>query len=132
MAGSGLMSGTGRITIVWGGDEREFRLAIGQLRRLQEKTGAGPMAVATRLAGGTFMVDDVRESIRLGLIGGGMKPSEADELVKEYVDERPLLENVITAREILMAALVGDPNDEVGKGRAEGAATEATASPSPH
>lgn len=127
------MSGTGRVTINWGGDEREFRLAIGQLRRLQEKTGVGPMAMATRLAGGTFMVDDVRETIRLGLIGGGMKPFDADALVKEYVDERPLLENVITAREIVMAALVGDMNDEVGKGIAGEAATgAANASPSPH
>lgn len=72
-----------------------------------------------RQIGGDWRVDDVRETIRLGLIGGGLTPSDAFLLVATYVDKRPMNENVGTAASILLHAVVGDPDDPVGKPVAE-------------
>lgn len=102
----------GKLTLAWGDGEHDFLLPIGQLRELQDKTDAGPQEVFTRLSTGRWRVDDVREPIRLGLIGGGMKPSDAMVLTKRYVDDRPLLENLKVAQAILMISLVGDEPDE--------------------
>lgn len=125
------MSSDGSTFFAWGDGEYRFRLAIGQLRELQDKCGTGPFALFSRLMDGSWRVDDIRETIRLGLIGGGMKPTEALVLVKRYVDDRPKMENVTPARVILAAALFGDPEDEVGKEGAEETATQATGSASP-
>jgi len=125
------MSSDGSITFPWADGEYRFRLAIGQLRELQDKCDAGPAQIAHRLGVGLWRVDDVRETLRLGLIGGGMKPVEALILVKRYVDERPWMESVNPAQLVLMAALVGDPNEPVGKGEVATPATEADGSPLP-
>lgn len=68
-----------------------------------------------RSLGGDWRVDDIRETIRLGLIGAGTTPTEAFLLVSRYVDNVPLTENVGIASEILMHALVGEADDPVGK-----------------
>lgn len=103
--------------LTWGDGEYRFRLPIGQIRELQDKTGAGPNVVLKRLIDGSWHVDDVREVIRLGLIGGGIEPTRAHTLVKRYVDERPLMENVQHAQAILIVALTGPlpVGDEPGK-----------------
>lgn len=126
------MSRDGSIAIVWGDGEHRFRLPIGQLRELQEKCDAGPAFIHSRLAMGTWRIDDIRETLRLGLIGGGMPPDQAHVLTVRYVDARPLLENVPAAMSVLLAALVGAPDEPVGNAVAAEALTEATdASPSP-
>lgn len=122
----------GSIALTWGDGEHPFRLAIGQLRELQEKCDAGPAEIATRLSDGRWRINDVRETMRLGLIGGGMAPAEAHKLTVRYVDERPWLESLPAAQAVLMAALVGAPEEPVGKDQAAEAETGATdASPSP-
>ncbi len=130
------MSRDGSITLAWGDGEHRFRLAIGQLRELQEKCDAGPAEIVSRLSEGRWRVNDVRETIRLGLVGGGLAPATAHALTVRYVDERPWLESVQPAQAVLMAALVGVPDEPVGsspgKEAAAEAASEATvASPSP-
>jgi hypothetical protein len=126
------MSADGSVDILWGDGEHRFRLAIGQLRELQEKCGAGPMAIFNRLRDGTWRVEDLSETLRLGLIGGGMKPVDAKLAVVRYCEGRPLLESVAPAQTVLMAALLGVPEDPVGKPTAEETTTEATdASSSP-
>lgn len=126
------MSGDAKVTLAWYEGEDDFRLGIGEIRTLQDKTGAGPDALRRRLLDGGWFVDDIRETIRLGLIGAGLAPSAAMEKVKRGVDARPLGENVLLAAMIITAAVVGVPDDPVGKAPAEEAATEATAaSPSP-
>lgn len=141
------------LSIVWGDGEHKFRLPLGQIRELQEKCGAGPATILTRLIApqadllkfpkpdkddfegmalqsvirtlrGDWRIDDVRETIRLGLIGGGATPSEAHKLVVRYVDERPPLESIGVAAEILMRALMGNTDDPVGKQEAGEAKTE--------
>jgi hypothetical protein len=97
---------------------RIFALKIGQLRLLQEKCGAGPMAVLRRLSSGDWLVDDVIETLRLGLIGGGVKLEEAVKLRAE-IEQRPLGEAVPAAIVVLSAALVGPPDeafDDTGQG----------------
>ncbi|KAA3504571.1 gene transfer agent family protein [Rhizobium rhizogenes] len=42
---------------------------------------------------GIYSLNDTRELVRLGLIGGGTAPKEALRLVRTYVEERPAAEN---------------------------------------
>lgn len=120
------MDGSGRITINWGDGEHVFRLPYKQLRELQDKTGCGPEELAERIRWGRWKVDDIRETIRLGLIGGGADPMQALTLTTRYVDNRPWLENKEPAYLILLAILAQPEGDKVGKAE-EGASQEATA-----
>lgn len=130
------MSADGSITLAWGDGDHKFRLALGELRELQETInkprvliGAdpiGPMSLLRLLRGIDAWPDEVREVLRIGLIGGGEKPLEAARLVKNYVDGRPLAESCPPAAAVLTAALVGVPDDIVGKNSdAEKTETEA-------
>lgn len=96
-----------------------FRLGIGQLRELQEKTDAGPEEIYHRLDAGAWRYPYIVETIRLGLIGGGASPDKARSLVRDYVEKRPLLENVRPAMEILAALLVGAPDEPPKKDEGE-------------
>lgn len=115
------------IAFDWADGEHRFRLALGQLRELQEKTGASPFEIFERLSARRPMVDDLREVLRLGLTGGGLAPVEALRLVRTHVDERPLAEAIVPALTVLAAALFGPAEDEPGK--SPGAAPAAKASP---
>lgn len=125
-----MSDGSARITFDWADGSHTFRLAIEQLRELQDKTGVGPAALFDRIASRLWRVDDLREVIRLGLIGGGMEPLDALALVKRYVDARPLLESVEPAWRIIMAALVGPGDDRPGKAAAEAETTGSDSPPS--
>ncbi|MET0439129.1 MAG: gene transfer agent family protein [Devosia sp.] len=57
--------------------------------------------------GGKASASDCREVVRLGLIGGGMRPAEAVRLVGLYVDARPIIERWTLAAAILRAAIEG-------------------------
>lgn len=106
------MSRNGHIEFTWGDGEYKFRLALAQLEELQEKTDAGPLYLLQRIQRGEWRVRDLRETIRLGLIGGGLEPDKATVLVKRYFDDRPLVEGVKPALAILTAAIVGAPDGE--------------------
>lgn len=112
------MSRDAKATLTWGDGEYVFRLPIGQLEELQEKCDAGPPLIYQRLSSQTWHVHDVRETIRLGLIGGGLKPPQALKLVKRYVDEQPLIDNVLIARAVLHASLFGVEDEQPGKSEA--------------
>jgi len=110
------MSRHGDITLTWADGEYIFRLAIGQLRELQEKCDAGPLEIYRRMFSGNWRIDDVRETIRLGLIGGGqVPPAAALKLCERYVDARPLLESVEVARVILGVVLLPIEDDPLKK-----------------
>lgn len=109
------MSRNARIDLDWADGSYSFRLAWGQLAELQEKTDAGPYVVLQRLYGGTWRTEDIREVIRLGLIGGGLEPSAALKLVRTYVEERPPMENLMPAQAILSAAVIGAPEEKLGE-----------------
>lgn len=115
-----MADGSARITFDWADGPHTFRLALEQLRTLQEATKTGPYTLWERVAlSREWRVDDIRETIRLGLIGGGMEPLDALALVRVYVDGRPLVESVAPAERILRAALIGADDDPVGKAGAE-------------
>jgi hypothetical protein len=127
----------GDVTIAWGDDEYNFRLGYGELRQLQEACEAGPRRIASRLMlydaarnpfGDDYRLADVRETIRLGLIGGGKTQSEALILVRKFVDSRPLEENRLIAFSILQPVIWGAKDEPVGKA-AESETMEATDSP---
>lgn len=84
------MSRDGAIELTFlDGEDYVFRLAWGQLIKLQEVRLCGAFLVFERLHGSEWMVEDIREVIRLGLVGGGLDPIKATKLVKEYVEQRP-------------------------------------------
>jgi len=62
----------GRVAFPFGDGAYLFRLDFGGVRELQRLTDAGPLVLHRRLLHGQWMMDDVRETIRLGLIGGGL------------------------------------------------------------
>lgn len=120
------MSRSAEIEIAFGGEDRLFRLNIGRLRALQEKVDAGPMELVNRLAAGAWRVDDLRETILQGLIGGGMTSADATRLMKSDFDDLPLAQFVPVAQAILYTALLGAEDEPAGEVQGE-----APLSPSP-
>lgn len=98
---------TGTLTLTWGDGEHTFRLPIGQLEEHGEKLGRGPLAVLRRLDSGDWEPREIFETIRLGLIGGGMAPTDALTLARRYCLDRPLAESLPIATAVLGAALFG-------------------------
>lgn len=112
------MSGIGdgaTIVMPWADGEYKFCLRLGEIRELQDKCKAGFMDIMMHLREGHWWIDEPREVIRLGLIGGGMQPAQALVLVTRYVDGRPRLESIIPAFKIIAAAMQGVEQDQPGK-----------------
>lgn len=106
------------ITLEWGDGEYRFKMGIGEFERLQEKCDAGPPLVLERLASHRWLVADIRETIRLGLEGGGTPPGVVIGLVRRYIDGRPLAENVLVAQSILLAGIMGVEDEPLKKPKA--------------
>ena len=66
-----------------------------------------------RIVAGTWRVDDIIDTIRLGLVGSGaLKPDDARDLVASMVERHPLFEFVPLAQTILITALTGPLDDK--------------------
>jgi hypothetical protein len=130
------MSADGSLTLEWGGKERTFRLLHGQIRELEESrtvyakgengnvlTGMAAVAysgalkcIADRLRSNTWLLADITETIRLGLIGGGMPRHEAAALViRECV--APFAPHAQTAYAIILSAIIGVRDDPLPKSK---------------
>lgn len=106
------MSRTARIVIsVWDGDY-VFALRFGELVRLQDECGCGPMELLNRLQSGRWRVQDREAVLRLGLIGGGMPEPEAHKIMRQHVKPAPALDYLPEAQSVLMAALAGAPEED--------------------
>lgn len=106
----------GKIELNWGDGTHAFNVAkIAQALELEEKCSAGVAEIYDRLRSGRWWINDVRETLRLGLIGGGMEPPKALILIRRYVDDRPWTESLQPALAVIMSAMVGVPGDEIGK-----------------
>lgn len=128
------MAPQGTVTISWRNGEDDFCIAqIKSVLLLEEKCGCGIYEVAGRLAsvlsaagagmiGGNARVNDIRETIRIGLMGGGKSPEEANKIVSTCVDGQPLAHSVLVAYKAIEAYLIGVPDDPVGKTAAPEAA----------
>lgn len=115
-----------QVTLIFGDDEYPFRLNIKQVEELQEKCDAGPSQIMRRLMQDEWRVADVREPIRLGLIGGGMDAEKALRLTRRYVDDSPFAPLVLTALAILQARLYPFEDEPVGKAEPAAAQSEPT------
>lgn len=115
------MSRDGSFEATWADGDYVFRLAWGELIKLQEALDCGPLLVLGRLQAGGWKVEDIREVIRLGLIGGGLEPAKALKLVRLYVEQRPPFENIALALRIIATSLNGAPDEEIEQppGKAE-------------
>lgn len=97
----------GEITQDFGDGTYVFRLTLGGIRELQDKAKCGAPEILLRLMFKKWWIDDVREIIRLGLIGGGgVKPVDALKLIDRYVDQRPYYESLPLAQKILSEVLL--------------------------
>jgi hypothetical protein len=135
------MSATGSITLVWGDGDNTFRFGIAQWRELQEKINGrrvamglnpiGPMTLLNMLRAKDAWPDDIRDVLRIGLVGAGMPIAAANrKLVRHFDNEPPAPHNLI-AFAVLSAGLLGAPGDEISaaKKKTEGEATSQSDSP---
>jgi hypothetical protein len=104
-------------------DKYLFRLGLKQIAELQEKCNAGIGAIFARVLQGRMVMpngdqfgnpmqsayrhEDLRETIRLGLIGGGLDPVKAFKLIERYIDGQPLRLAWDLAAAILAACIEG-------------------------
>lgn len=109
---------SGKIELPFGNDNYVFKLGYGQIKELQEAVDAGVIVILDSFFKNTWKAEYIRETIRCGLIGGGMSPTEALRMVKTYVEDTenyPLQNNVIISTTILSAAIIGAPEEDNGK-----------------
>lgn len=88
-------------------------LRIGELIALQEKLGVGPYVLANRFLNGDWLVQDVVETIRLGLIGGGMHQRDAFDLVNRTIVSGWFGDYAAIAGNLVYAAISGVPDEEL-------------------
>lgn len=111
---------SGEIDLIWGSGLQAFKFGLGQFRALQEGVNrrrlaigaplVGPMDLVEQLKAKNVWPDDLRDILRLGLIGGGMAPRDAHLELANYFDDKPPLPHVMPALAVLMAGLVGPPD----------------------
>lgn len=137
------------LELAFGDGTYAFRLRFAHIVELQSLTGVGPFELYARLSAGFPKFEDVRETIRLGLIGGGegwigrtdehegqrvvVDVAKAARLVSTYVDtfgdaESSWHASRLVAQAVIAAGLVGIPDEEVGQKKAPGA-TDADPNP---
>lgn len=96
------------VLATWAGGDHLFRLTVAMVLELEQKCAAPFGTIFHRVQAGQYAIEDILQTIRLGLIGGGMKPQDAAALMRAYVyPERPLAEAWAVARVILSAAMFG-------------------------
>ena len=110
------MAVNGEVTLTWADGEYKFNIAkIKLILELEEKCEAGIAEIFKRVREDRWKIYDIRECLRLGLIGGGKTPDAALRLISRYCDDRPPVESLQTAMVVYMAYMFGVPGDEVGK-----------------
>lgn len=118
------MNYKGEVTTSFGDGEYTFKLTVSGILELQDKCGAGFAEIYARALQGRWDARDVYEALRLGLIGAGMKPTEAKKLVDGYL--LPLAESAPISRLVLSGVMFGFENSPVGKTEAAASATAET------
>lgn len=83
----------------FGDREREFSLTPHLIPELERLTGKGIGAIVEGVRRASF--SELVNTVRLGLIGGGTHPKEADALLQAYVNAHPLGEVHLLALDIL-------------------------------
>ena len=144
------MSRSAEIFLDLGVEERKFRLTPVRWEKVQEACDAGPPEIARRLAAmavmpkgynpvqmaaagglGSWRIQDVKAPLVQGLIGGGMKDEDAGRLVRELLEERPLIDFVPIALAVVMASIVGAKDEDEPPGEPKGSVTRGRSRRSP-
>lgn len=99
----------GKLIAFLGDGEKSFSLTPEMIMELERKTNSAIGSVYGRFMNAQFHFIDIVEIIRLGLIGGGTSPTEAETLVEAYVKPRPIMETMPLAFDILDLAWNGTP-----------------------
>ncbi|UXT48182.1 gene transfer agent family protein [Agrobacterium tumefaciens] len=103
----------------FGDGEKLFAFPTRELiEELEQKTGHGVGALFRRFKSEDFAFKDVLQVLRLGLIGGGTTPREADMLVALYGIGRPLAESFAVADGVITTLFFGseaNAQDDTGQ-----------------
>lgn len=75
--------------VVWRGQRLPFLYLIDEWRAIQRELGVGPWILEVRLKAKVCSADEVRITLRVGLVGAGMALAEAETLVAQNCDARP-------------------------------------------
>ena len=76
-----------------------------------------------KLRSGQWTATEAFETLRWGLIGGGMGDAAAKKAVADAFDRHPVGSFKVPALTVIMAALYGPPDDVVGKSSLASGAT---------
>lgn len=98
-------------TAFFGDGDHTFAFTRELIHELERKTGHGIFALFVRIQTRQSSFNDLFETIRLGLIGGGTTPADAAGLVNTYAVARPLSESLAVAIGILSALFFGPDED---------------------
>lgn len=80
-----------RVDLAWGPGDYSFALPAKQIEELEHLCKEGIGRICMRVFSKVdYSYVHLRETIRLGLIGGGLAPVEARRLVETYVDGQPI------------------------------------------
>ena len=121
----------------WSVGEDEFLLRIGEIDALDDLTPSGALDLRYRLLQGherggfehaPVKGREVRDCLRLGLIGAGMDRREAERKAREGYEYTDIAALNLLAFTILSRAFAGREHDPVGEGEA-GETKSASASP---
>ncbi|MGF7005796.1 gene transfer agent family protein [Aminobacter sp. BE322] len=115
--------------IVWPGGEHRFRLGIGELRAIEQRSDAGCAVVMMRLLGAAWKIDDVVGPIRLGLVGGGMSEKDAQKAVEAALEVASPYALAVTAANIIRRFIMWDGDDQPGEAGAGAGNQTQTRSP---
>lgn len=114
--GTPTVDGFGRATFDWGDGEHTFRLTFKGICELEAKVDRGIMWLYRELDRSEAKLEHIREVFRIGLIGGGMEPLKAIQLVRNYIEDRPnILANTASAKLILLPVLLEPKGDALPK-----------------
>lgn len=95
----------------FGDAEHVFKLDPGMIVELERKAGSGIGAIVKRFLATEFTHADLTETLRLGLVGGGMDPQDAAALVDLYAERLSITHLYETALPVIEAAFF-DPEDK--------------------
>jgi hypothetical protein len=97
----------------FGDGPKVFKLPAKLIRELERTTGCGVGALCRRLFQGDFSYDEIREVIRLSLVGGGTAPEAAEALCAAYIDGAPLSASYPLAVAVMECAWFGRAQADV-------------------
>lgn len=123
------MNNQGEITTQWADGTYTFRLTVNGIIELEQKCDAPFAVIFGRLTSGAFALNDIRETLRIALIGGGKTPVEAMKLIERYA--LPLADSLPIAKAIMAGVMFGFEASPLGEAKAAPEASQPASTPRP-